>query len=123
MRNPCVSQHGIDVSRQRKGTVVSVQTTRYSYRFTIIDPAARLVEVTTDDPRVPDKTLGIYERGFYDEGQEVAVANWIGPVLRMQLRFRNGRLLTMPALRAEVSGVRGRTEWSYVVFDTEALVP
>ena len=105
-------QPGIDITKQRPGTKIIVETDNLIFELKVVDPAKCLVEVTSNSPLLREPTVGQYLRGVYVLDASVGIDHWIGRTMQMFLRFRNGDFLTGPAVTASASG----PGWTYEVF-------
>jgi hypothetical protein len=106
------AQPGIDLTRQRKGTKIMVETDNHLFEITVLNPASGLVEVSSTLPLLRESTVGQYLRGVYALDANVGLDAWIGRTLQMFIRFRNGNLMSAPVIAASVIG----PGWTYDVF-------
>ncbi len=105
-------QPGIDISKQRPGTKIIVETDNLIFELKVVDPSRGLLEVTSNSPLLRRPTIGQYLRGVYVLDASVGIDHWIGRTMQMFLRFRNGYSLTGPVITASLSG----PGWTYDVF-------
>lgn len=106
------AQPGIDLTRQRKGTKIMVETDNHLFEITVLNPASGLVEVSSTLPLLRQSTVGQYLRGVYVLDANVGLDAWIGRTLQMFIRFRNGNFMSGPVVAASVVGLG----WTYDVF-------
>jgi hypothetical protein len=106
------AQPGIDLTRQKKGTTIMVETDNHLFEITVLNPASGLVEVSSTLPLLRESTVGQYLRGVYAFDANVGLDAWIGRTLQMFIRFRNGNFMSGPAVAASVIG----PGWTYDVF-------
>ncbi len=106
------AQPGIDITKQKAGTRIIVETDSLLFELKILDPFRCLVEVTSTAPQLREPTVGQYLRGIYVLDASVGIDHWIGRTMQMFLRFRNGDFLTGPVVAASLSG----PGWTFDVF-------
>jgi hypothetical protein len=106
------NQQGISLTCQPPGTRIYLETTDYSYELTLLDQAQLKVEITSNDPRLGIRTVGIFERSVYDEKRRAFLLGRIVEGMRMQIRFANGIFCSRPVTTATVLG----NDWHYKVF-------
>lgn len=108
------SQPGVNVTRQPVGTIITVITLQHRYELLIVNPAAAgRVQVSGNDIRLSNESLtGQFLQSTYGIDEQVAIDNWIGRSMKMHIRFKNGVMITAPAINA---AIRGKS-WSFEVF-------
>jgi hypothetical protein len=106
------SQPGIDLTKQKKGTRIIVETDSLLFEIVVLDPARCLIEVASTTPLLREPTIGQYLRGVYVLDASVGIDHWIGRTMQMFLHFRNGDFLTGPVVTASIAG----PGWTYDVF-------
>ncbi|MGA2059117.1 MAG: hypothetical protein ABSG67_01450 [Thermoguttaceae bacterium] len=106
------SEPSLDLARQRSRTHVSLETTDYSYRLTLLNERLLKVEIVSNDRRIGVRSIGFFERSVYDEEGSVFLAGRIVSGMRMQIRFANGVFCSRPVVSATVCG----DGWHYRVF-------
>lgn len=101
-------QPGIDISRQKPGTMICVQTTIHLYELTLVDPATGLITLGGDDQRC----IGLTGQFLHSEYGDDVVEDWVGRSMKMHIRFKNAVLVTAAAIAGSVHG----DGWEYTVF-------
>lgn len=101
---------GINVTKQRVGTTIMVETDdNHIFEMVVRKPEQGVVEVSGTEPRLKYPTLGVLTHSF-NEGTRID--HWIGQYLKMMFVFRNGnyesKLVTHASLKGE--------GWQFEVF-------
>jgi hypothetical protein len=101
---------GIDVTRQKPGTVIMVETEdEHLFEIKVTVPAKGVMEVSGTEPRLRKPVLGVLTHSFAGKTQ---INHWIGMLLKMSLVFRNGSYESAPVVHATVKG----PGWKYDLF-------
>lgn len=105
-------QPGIDITKQKEGTKIIVETNNHLFEIKVLSPKEGLIEVSSTSPELKRPTIGQYMRGVYVLDSAVTIDRWIGRTMQMYLRFRNGFFLSGPVVSATISG----EGWKYEIF-------
>ncbi len=105
-----VDETGIDITKQKAGTIIMVETEDdHLFEIEITIPGKGVVEVSGTEPRLKSTVLGVLTHSFSDKTQ---INHWIGMLLRMSLVFKNGSYESAPVVHASVK----RSGWEYDLF-------
>ena len=112
MSEPRPKEIGINISKQKVGTIITVETENDQiFEIKIVMPEKAVVEVSGTDQRLRVPVLGVLTHSF-SGNKQTQFNHWIGMLLKMSLVFKNGNLESGPVTHATVRG-KG---WSYNVF-------
>jgi hypothetical protein len=108
---------GIDLTRQKNGTRIIVETESAVYEMRVIHQGHSLVEISSSDPQLKQPTVAQFISSQVPPEQTggaptCEIPLWIGKGLRMYLRFRNGYYLSGVTATATLKG----DTWHYDVF-------
>jgi len=103
---------GIDITKQKVGTTIMVETEDGQLFEMIIRKSEQgVVEVSGTEPRLRHPTLGTLAYSFTDN-KRTLINHWIGQYLKMRLVFRNGNYVSKLVTHASLKG----EGWQFEVF-------
>ncbi len=103
---------GIDLTKQKIGTIITVETEdERLFEMVVKIPERGVVEISGTEPRLKSPVLGVLTHSFSGD-KHTQINHWIGMLLKMSLVFKNGNYESQPVVHASIKG----PGWSYSVF-------
>jgi len=103
---------GIDITKQKPDTIITVETEDDRlFEIIVKMPERGVVEVSGTEPRLKNPVLGVLTHSFSGDKQ-TQINHWIGMLLKMSIVFKNGNFESQPVIHATIRG----SGWSYNVF-------
>jgi hypothetical protein len=107
-----IKETGIDLTKQKIGTIITVETEdERLFEMIVKIPERGIVEISGTEPRLKNPVLGVLTHSFSGD-KHTQINHWIGMLLKMSLVFKNGNYESQPVVHASVKG----PGWSYSVF-------
>lgn len=104
----------IDITRQKVGTSILVETAQAVWSFKIVDPENAIVEVYGTDQNFKNRppVKGRFVRSFALNGNEGEMPHAIVKGWQFEVQFADAMLIVSEVVSARVEG----DDWSYEVF-------
>lgn len=116
LTNVPADETGVDLTKQKIGTVILVETEdNHLFEMEVTVPEKGVVKVSGTEPRLKHPVLGVLiysSSGKLGDKHRVQIDHWIGKLLGMSLIFKNGSYESKPVIHASLKG----DGWRYDVF-------
>ena len=115
-----IDEIGIDVTKQKVGTTIMVETEDdHLFEMTVMVPVKAVVKVSGTEPRLKQPVLGVLTHSFSGD-KKTQINHWIGMLLKMSVVFKNGSYESAPIVHASIKGPEKEPGkgpgWQYDVF-------